>query len=132
MMALASANGVIRFDDGLPGFERVRRFVLVASPALEPFTLVQGVGEHTPSFLAIDPRLVDPGYASPLAQSDLARLEAGPKTPLLWLVLVTMGADGHATVNLKAPLVINPEIMRGLQLVAPDSPYPIDQPLPPV
>jgi flagellar assembly factor FliW len=132
MTPATAVNGVIRFDDGLPGFERVRRFVLVASPALDPFTLVQGVDDGTPSFLAIEPRLVDPAYASPLAESDLIRLGAERKTPLLWLVLITMAASGGATVNLKAPIVINPEGMRGLQLVAPDSPYPIDHPLPPV
>jgi len=125
-------GGIIEFDDGLPGFEKVRQFVLVVSPSLDPFTLVQGTGAGAPSFLAIDPRLVDAAYASPLAESDRIRLGAEPKTPLLWLVLVTMGADGRATVNLKAPLVINPGAMRGIQLLAPDSPYAIDHPLPPV
>jgi flagellar assembly factor FliW len=132
MTPLSLANNVIHFDDGLPGFESVRRFVIVASPALEPFALVQSADDSEPSFLAIEPRLIDPAYASPLADSDLIRLGADPKTPLLWLVLITMRADGSATVNLKAPLVINPGTMRGLQLVAPDSPYPIDQLLPPV
>jgi flagellar assembly factor FliW len=62
----------------------------------------------------------------------MLRLGAEPRTPLLWLVLITMHPDGSATVNLKAPLVINPGTMRGLQLIAPDSPYPIDRLLPPV
>jgi flagellar assembly factor FliW len=132
MTPVASVNGVIAFDEGLPGFEASRRFVLVTSPALAPFTLIQGVDEGTPSFLALDPRLVDPDYASPLADSDLVRLRAAHKTPLLWLVLITILADGSATANLNAPIVINPEVMRGIQLVAPDSPYLIDHPLPPV
>jgi flagellar assembly factor FliW len=104
----------------------------VTSPELAPFTLVQGVDAGAPSFLAIDPRLVDAGYASPLAPSDLVRLGAAPVTPLLWLVLITVGRDGAATANLKAPLVINPATMRGLQLIAPDSPYLVDHPLPAV
>jgi flagellar assembly factor FliW len=122
-------NVVINFDEGLPGFESVRRFVIVASPALEPFTLVQSADGAEPSFLAIEPRLIDPSYASPLSESDMLRLGAEAKTPLLWLVLISMQPDGSATVNLKAPLVINPSAMRGLQLVAPHSLYPIDHPL---
>src|SRR5262245_54543094 len=132
MTPLSLANTVIHFDEGLPGFESARRFVIVASPALEPFALVQAADEGEPSFLAIEPRLIDPSYASPLSDSDILRLGAEPKTPLLWLVLITMRPDGSATVNLKAPIVINPGTMRGLQLVAPDSPYPIDFLLPPV
>lgn len=132
MTSVTLSPGIIAFDDGLPGFEAARRYVIVASPSLEPFTLLQGADTGAPSFLAIDPRLVDPDYASPLADADLIRLAAEPKTPLLWLVLISMGTDGSATVNLKAPIVINPGAMRGIQLLAPDSPYPIDHPLPPV
>jgi flagellar assembly factor FliW len=132
MTSLTFAPGVIVFDDGLPGFEAARRYVIVTSPSLEPFALVQGTDEGAPSFLGIDPRLVDPAYASPLGESDLLRLGAEAKTPLLWLVLVSMAADGSATVNLKAPIVINPGAMRGIQLLVPDSPYAIDHPLPPV
>jgi flagellar assembly factor FliW len=132
MTPISVTNSVINFDEGLPGFEAVRRFVIVASPALEPFTLVQSADGAEPSFLAIEPRLVDPSYASPLAESDMLRLGAEPKTPLLWLVLISMQPDGSATVNLKAPLVINPTTMRGLQLLVPHSQYPIDHPLPSV
>ena len=58
-MTTRFVNAVIMFADGLPGFEAARHFVLVASPALKPFTLVQGVESGAPSFVAIDPRLVD-------------------------------------------------------------------------
>ena len=132
MTPLAVTNVVINFDEGLPGFESIRRFVIVASPALEPFTLVQSADGAEPSFLAIEPRIIDPSYASPLSESDMLRLGAEPKTPLLWLVLISMRPDGSATVNLKAPLVINPMAMRGLQLVVPHSDYPIDYLLPAV
>src|ERR1051326_2993416 len=99
MTTMSAAPDLIVFDEGLPGFEAVRRYVLVSSPDLDPFTLVQGTGVGAPSFLAIEPRLVDPDYASPLAESDLVRLGADNKTPLQWLVLITMGAGGSATVN---------------------------------
>ena len=48
---------------------------------------------------------------------------------LLFLCIVTVHDDGRATVNLRAPLVINPASMRGIQFVTPESPYRIDHPL---
>ena len=123
------ANDVVTFADGLPGFERYRRFVLLAPPGLLPFTLVQGLDEGAPSFVAIDPHAVDRGYSTTLDQTDLARLDAVQGGPLLWLALISAKADGAATVNLRAPLVINPGSMRGIQYIPPDSAYRIDHPL---
>ena len=37
--------------------------------------------------------------------------------------------DDHAFINLRAPIVINPRRMLGLQLVSADSPYATDHPL---
>ena len=128
MTPLATSDNAIRFDDGLPGFEHSRSFVLIRSEVLEPFTLVQGTEDGAPSFLAIDPWQVAPNYTSPLTDADLVRLDAGPETPLLWLSIVATDASGAATINLRAPLVINPGAMRGIQVLSPDSPYRTDHP----
>jgi flagellar assembly factor FliW len=45
---------------------------------------------------------------------------------LLWLAIVASGPDGEATANLRAPLVINPTAMRGIQLITAHSPYRVD------
>jgi len=62
----ALAADVVVLPEGMPGFERCRRFVLASSPDIAPFTCVHGLDEPRPSFLAIDPHLVVDGYASPL------------------------------------------------------------------
>ena len=121
--------GEITFPEGLPGFESSRSFVLIVSPELGPFTMVQGIGPDAPAFLSIDPRRVTPGYDVSLDPRDLARLGAAPGQPLAWLALVSISPDGTPTVNLRAPLVINPATMRGLQLCRDDVPYPVDHPL---
>jgi flagellar assembly factor FliW len=89
---------------------------------------VQGIDSAAPSFIAVDPHRLIEGYRTELAQSDRARLKADPDTRLLWLALVTANDHG-ATVNLRAPLVINPDTMLGVQVVTVDSPYPLDHPL---
>lgn len=122
-------DGTITFADGLPGFESSRRFVLVVSPDLGHFTMVQGLGADAPAFLAIDPRRVAARYDVSVDARDLARLGAQPGDPLLWLALVSVSPDGVPTVNLMAPLVVNPATLRGAQLFRDDTPYPVDYPL---
>jgi flagellar assembly factor FliW len=126
--AVAAAD-VVTLPDGVPGFERCRRFVLAALPGIAPFTCVQGLDEPRPSFLAIDPRLIVDGYTQPLTDADRQRLDAADGEPLLWLALVQTGGD-RATANLRAPLVINPRRMVGLQIIPFDSAYALDHPLP--
>lgn len=125
----APIDGVVTFADGLPGFERCRQFVLVSSPALQPFAVLQGVDADAPAFVTIDPRLVTDTFAPALDRVTLARLGAQAGETLLWLAIITAGRDGLATANLRAPLVINPASMRGIQLISLDSPYRIDHPL---
>lgn len=115
----------ITFADGLPGFEACRHFVLMASPALDPFMCIRGLGEQAPSFLAIDPRLVVDDYKCEIGASDRTRLDTPDDRPLVWLAIVSPDAEG-AKVNLRAPIVINPETMRGVQLLENDPAYPLD------
>jgi flagellar assembly factor FliW len=126
----SAVDGVVTFPEGLPGFEEHRQFMIVASPDMEPFTVMQGVRAEAPSFVAVDPRMVDRAYPTTLDQVDLARLAAHEKEPLLWLAIVAAHDDGRATANLRAPVVINPGTMRGIQIIAVESPYRIDHPLP--
>jgi flagellar assembly factor FliW len=129
MSTPAAVDGIITFAEGLPGFEHCRRFVLVAPPSLQPFTVIQGVDDGGPSFVAIDPRRVSEGYPTTLDKTDLARLDAAAGQPLLWLAIVAAHDDGTATANLRAPVIVNPAVMRGIQLIGVDDRYAIDHPL---
>jgi flagellar assembly factor FliW len=129
MNQFTTPDGVVTFPDGLPGFETCRRFVLVVSPELTPFTLIQGMDADGPSFVAIDPRVLEDNYPMVLDRSDMSRLGADRAHPLLWLAIVADKGDGTATANLRAPVVINPVNMRGIQVIAVDSRFQIDHPL---
>lgn len=126
----SSLDGVVTFADGLPGFEAHRQFVLVASPEMQPFTVMQGLAADGPSFVAIDPRMIDRSYPATLDRIERERLRADEREPLLWLAIVAASDDGSATANLRAPVVINPGSMRGIQVIAVDSTYRTDHPLP--
>src|SRR3954464_5780361 len=89
----APATSVVTFTDGVPGFEKCRRFVLASLAAIDPFTCLQGLDDPRPSFLAIDPRAVVEDYQPSLSGADRRRLEADDHDPLVWLALVRAGDD---------------------------------------
>lgn len=115
---------VLTFPQGVPGFEDSRRFVLIESSAIAPLQCLQAVGGSRPSFVAIDPRRVVADYCCPLGEADDRLLGGASGGPLVWLALVSLD-KGAATVNLRAPVVINPRTMLGCQLVAAESGYPL-------
>lgn len=116
---------VVTFAHGLPGFEKCRRFVIVSAPSLDPFTCLHGIDAPEPSFLTLDPHRVVPGYQVPLGEGDRHRLGAGAGESLVWLAIVHVDEQA-ARVNLRAPVVINPRRMRGLQVMAADTGYATD------
>ena len=129
MSTEVTADAVVSFAGGIPGFESCQQFVIMSGTGVEPFAIVRGLGPGAPSFAAIDPLNVVGGYRADLTASDLERLRADDDTSLLWLALISVDASGAATVNLRAPLVINPATLRGIQLIATDSTYSSVHPL---
>jgi flagellar assembly factor FliW len=120
---------VIMFPDGLPGFEACRRFLAMSSDDIQPFQCLQGLDGSRPSFVTIDPARVLDGYRLILSPADCRRLDAKEDDALLWLAIVTVGVDGTAIVNLRAPLVINARLMIGYQVMPYDCLYPLRHPL---
>ena len=115
----------IRFPQGLPGFESCRGFVLMTSESFGPLQCLQAVEGPAASFLVIDPRRVLADFRCELSIADQARLGVHDRDTLLWLSLVTIELDGTITVNLRAPIVINPATMTGHQVVPHHCIYPI-------
>ena len=129
MSPLESQHAVVAFAEGIPGFESCRQFVLLTGPGVEPFTIVQGLGPNAPAFAAIDPLRVVDGYRAELGDADKARLLVEGDVNLAWLAIVTVGASGIPTANLRSPLVINPANLRGIQLMPAESAYSFEHPL---
>jgi flagellar assembly factor FliW len=123
------AEDVVTFPDGLPGFESCRRFVLLSPDDALPLQCLQGLDAPGPAFLTIDPTLALKRYRLALSPADRRRLDARDDDTLLWLAIVTFAADETATVNLRAPIVINPRTMIGFQVMPHQSLYPLRHPL---
>jgi flagellar assembly factor FliW len=122
--AVEREQEILLFPYGLAGFENCRSFVIFAADTA-PFQWLTSVEGPPAAFLTIDPRRVLPTYRSTLSRTDLERLGATDDSDLLWLAIVLIEADGAIAVNLRAPVIINPDTMIGIQVMPQNSLYPL-------
>jgi flagellar assembly factor FliW len=123
--AEVTVSETVTFPAGIPGFEACRKWVVLAAEGQTPLRRLHAVEGAEASFLALDPRQVLEGYRCELSDADRARIGAEANTPLLWLALVSVEASGAVSVNLRAPIVINPKTMMGQQVLPHDCLYPL-------
>ena len=114
---------IVTFSRGIPGYERCQRFVLLSHETFAPLRCLCAVDGPGAAFLAVDPRSIVPDYGCRLKEEERAQIDARAETPLVWLVLLAFTGEDTPTANLRAPIVINPASMRGLQLVIDDERY---------
>lgn len=121
---------VISVPQGLPGFEKLTRFLLIDTEVYQPFKFFQSLDNPLICFPILDPRLVRPDYVVTLDEEAQKKLQLNKAEEGLVYCVVTLGSDpGKATINLFAPLVINTSAMKAAQVLLLDSGYPMDQPL---
>jgi flagellar assembly factor FliW len=120
-----TVSEAVTFPEGIPGFESCRRWVVMAAEEATPLRRLHAIDGVEASFLAIDPRVVLEGYRCELSAADHRRIGSRDDEPLLWLALVMVEANGALTVNLRAPIVINPRTMTGQQVLPHDCLYPL-------
>jgi len=120
-----TVSEAVTFPDGIPGFESCRQWVVMAAEDATPLRRLHALDGPDASFLAIDPRMVLDSYRCELSATDRRRLGAIDDEPLVWLALVMMENNGALTVNLRAPIVINPRTMMGQQVLPHNCLYPL-------
>jgi flagellar assembly factor FliW len=120
-----TVSETVTFPNGIPGFESCRSWVVLAAEGQTPLRRLHAVDGVEASFLALDPRQVLDGYRCELSDADLVRIGADKTSPLLWLALVSIEPSGAVSVNLRAPIVINPKTMMGQQVLPHDCLYPL-------
>lgn len=125
----ADPRVLLSFPQGLPGYEQCRQFLLLASDSLPHVHCLHAVSGPRASFLVMDPRLVDATYRAVLPSGDADRLQAARDDELLWLAILTFDDQDRAFANLRAPVVINPARMLGLQVLSTDSSFPLRHPV---
>jgi flagellar assembly factor FliW len=117
-------DSILNFPNGLFGFENNRRFALVTVDEMKPFQWLVGVDEPGITFMMVDPYLVDQDYGLELDRETLAQVKAtAPEEVVVYAIATLHTNEPSMTVNLKAPLVVNPAARSGAQIHLRDARY---------
>jgi flagellar assembly factor FliW len=117
-------DDVISFPQGLLGFLKFKRYILLENEEFEPFVRMVCVDNPDIFFPLLDPGLYYKDYSPNITKRDLNELLAENPQSLRMYSIVTLQQDAHlATANLSAPILINREQKIGKQLVLLDDRY---------
>lgn len=124
-------NKVINFDAGLIGFESCKQYMLIHDSEKENGKIVwlQSIDEPELALPVIDPLVIVPDY-NPIVEDELLKTLGDNNSMPLVLTVITVPKDiTKMTVNLKAPIVINPVLLKGCQMIVEDEEYLVRQPI---
>jgi flagellar assembly factor FliW len=117
---------VLEFPHGLPGFESQKSFALIEETDYLPFRWLQSLADPYVAFMVIAPELVIGSYDVDVNDLDVECLELDEGNDPDVLCILVMPEDVRsATVNLKAPIVVNRSRQRGKQVILTDERYPL-------
>lgn len=116
---------ILHFENGLPGFEELHKYVLSSNPDHEPFQWLHSIEDPNIRFVVINPMLVNKDYNPKLSSIHLESL--GPFSPetLLFFCIVTLDRQNlaNSTANMAGPLVVNVSTQKGKQIILDDQRY---------
>jgi len=123
-------ENVIRFREGIPGFESAREFAMVELENIKPFQYLQSLGAPPIALLVVNPFLFAAAYKFDLSPLQMEELEAErPEDVIVFAVATIPENPAEATINLMAPVLINPKQRIGKQVVLLEGDYPMRHPL---
>ena len=116
---------IITLEGGMIGFPFLQRFTLIFDEEKEKKTAsimwFQSMDEQEVAFPVLHPNEIKPDYNPTVNDEMLAPLGELNDENTYVLVTVTAAADAKdATVNLKAPIVINTDTRKGCQIIVED------------
>jgi flagellar assembly factor FliW len=114
---------IITFDQGLPGFEDEKQFVLLPIEGIE-LSMFQSLQTSELAFITTNPFQFFSQYDFELSTADLEYLELKDEKDVQVLVIITV-TDPYekSTANLQAPVIINMKNYKGKQIILSDKAY---------
>ena len=131
-MIVAMDLPVIELAHPMPGFPADERFALVRLDDDGVLHGFRSLDSEDLQFVVVPPAPFYPDYAPEIADEVAAELGIDESTAddVLVLLVVRAGATlAETTVNLRAPLVVNPATRRASQVILDDAALPLAAPL---
>ncbi len=110
---------VLEFPNGLFGFENEKRFLLLPFSGSQGNMLcLQSVAAVSPAFILMNPFSLQPDYAPQLSPEELQLMGVSHSYELCYYVMcVAREPVSESTVNLRCPVVVNPDLHRAAQVI---------------
>lgn len=123
-------NNIIRFNKGIPGFNELRKFILIDLQEYEPFKLLQSLEDNEISLIVTSPYEFFKEYEIKLSEETIKSLKIDSPEQVMILTTVTLNSDvKKITTNLQGPIVINTSNNFGEQIIVDNSKYKVKCPL---
>lgn len=112
-------DAVITFEEGVPGFEDAKEFVLIFSEEVElPFHYLQCINRPEIAFVITSPFFFVENYDFNLSDSIVEKMGIKSPEELYVYSIVTIPKKVQfSTINLTAPVIINTTNRKGMQVV---------------
>jgi len=122
----APESEILTFDNGMPGFENEKKFILLSIEGNEVYQILQSINSKEVGFVTTNPYLFISDYSFDLNESTVEALNIASEEDIIVLTIVTVKEPFNAsTVNLKAPVIINTKSKKAKQCILEKSDYPI-------
>lgn len=110
---------VLNFPDGLFGFPEEKHFLLLPFSGSQGNMLcLQSTVSSSPAFILMNPFSLKPDYAPELSAQELKMMGVEKSQQLCYYVMcVARQPVGESTVNLRCPVVVNPDLHRAMQVI---------------
>jgi flagellar assembly factor FliW len=114
---------VLYFEQGIPGFEEEKEFVLLPMEGT-PFSTLQSISTKDLAFFTTNPFLFFQKYDFELSKSYQDQLRIKNESDVLVQVILTINEPlEESTANLQAPIVINAKDNLAKQIILVDTNY---------
>lgn len=123
-------SDVITFNNGLPGFENLKKFIMFSMEENNIFSMLHSIENMEIGLVLVSPFYAMKDYEFKLEQHEIEELKIKDKADIIVLTTVCVNNDvKKITTNLKAPILINIKERIGKQLILDDEKYSIKYPL---
>lgn len=122
---------VLRFPEGLLGFEECKRYVVLRHGEESPFFWLQSLERAEIAFLVADPASFQPEYAPEMPPGVAQLLRLTEETPRLVYAILSIppGKPELMTANLAGPIVVNVAERLACQVVVEDDRWSVKHPI---
>ena len=115
----------VHFSEGIVGFPDDNKYIVLEHKPESPFMWLQSLTSPGLAFVIMNPFLVYPDYLKDISPEEENDLKPGSNKNVMVFTIVTIpnGRAEESTVNLLGPVIIDPEIKEGKQVILANSGY---------